>query len=65
MNNDAIVVLHGFFQLPNLEKLKVVEAINEYFDSTDREPVRAEHDRRFEELNAADPGFECKCCGRS
>jgi len=64
MNDDATVVLHGFFQLPNLEKLKVVEAINEYFDSTEREPIRVRHDHRFEKLKMADPDFECKCCGR-
>jgi len=50
MNKDAIVVLHGFFQLPNLQKKKVVDAIDDYFDSMDREPIRAEYDRLFVEL---------------
>ena len=65
MDRDATVVLHGFFQLPHLQKKKVVDAINDYFDSMDREPLRAEHDHRFDEILAADPDFECKCCGRN
>ena len=65
MNKDAIVVLHGFFQLPHLEKKKVVDAINDYFDSMDREPIRAGYDGAFEQLKSDDPTFECKCCGRS
>jgi hypothetical protein len=64
MNKDAIVVLHGFFQLPNLEKKKVVDAINDYFDSTDREPIRAAYDEAFDRLRSDEPSFECKCCER-
>ena len=41
MNKDITVIMHGFLKLPNLDKLKVVEAINEYFDSNDREPIHA------------------------
>lgn len=64
MNRDAIVVLHGFFQLPHLQKKKVVDAINDYFDSTDREPIRAEYDRAFAQIVSDEPSFECKCCER-
>lgn len=64
MENDVVVVLHGFFQLPNLSKLKIVEAINEYFDSLEKDAVREKYDRLFNELLAAEAGFECKCCGR-
>lgn len=65
MNKDAIVVLHGFFQLAHLQKKKVVDAINDYFDSLDREPIRAEYDSAFAKLEADEPSFECKCCERS
>ena len=41
MENDAIIVIHGFLQLPNLQKLKVVEAMNDYFDSMEKEVIRA------------------------
>ncbi|MEO6466453.1 MAG: hypothetical protein ABIP00_12940 [Pyrinomonadaceae bacterium] len=64
MNKDSIILLHGFFQLPHLEKKRVVDAINDYFDSMDREPIRAEHDQAFAKLKEEDPTFECKCCGR-
>ena len=64
MNADATVVIHGFFALPNREKLKVVEAINEYFDSMDRDPIRAGHDERFKSLGLTENGIECICCGR-
>lgn len=58
------IVFHGFLNLPNLEKLKVVEMINEYFDSNDREPIRAENDTKFKELDFSAPETICKCCGR-
>ena len=64
MTDDAAVVFHGFLNLPNLEKLTVVEAINEYFDSMEREPIRAENEKRFAEMDLAGTGKKCKCCGR-
>ena len=56
---------HGFFQLPNLEKKKLVDVINDYFDSMDRESIRAEYDEAFAQLKSSEPSFECKCCERN
>ncbi|HRA41852.1 MAG TPA: hypothetical protein PK108_15035 [Pyrinomonadaceae bacterium] len=53
LSDNAVVVFHGFLNLPNLEKLSIVEAINEYFDSIDRDPIRTEIDARFDEITAA------------
>lgn len=64
MTNDAIVVFHGFLNLPNLEKLTIVEGINDYFDSMDREPIRAENEDRFAKIDPGVTGATCKCCGR-
>lgn len=65
MNKDAVIVLHGFFALPNLEKLEVVNAVNEYFDAvSEREAIRRRFDDQFAELNVIGKGIECKCCGR-
>lgn len=63
MTEDATIVFHGFLNLPNLEKLTVVEAINEYFDSMEREPIRTENESRFFEIDFSS-GRKCKCCGR-
>lgn len=62
MDREAAIVLHGFLALPNREKMKVVEAMNEYFDSTEKERIRAQHDERFESLRES--GIGCPCCGR-
>lgn len=62
MENDAIIVIHGFLQLPNLQKLKVVEAMNDYFDSMEKEAIRAKHDAAFAGLDI--DSIDCKCCGR-
>lgn len=62
MEDDITMIFHGFLNLPNLEKLKLVEAINEYFDSNDREPIRKAGDEKFAKLNLA--AKICKCCGR-
>ncbi|MGD9627959.1 MAG: hypothetical protein AB7V18_01800 [Pyrinomonadaceae bacterium] len=65
MNKDAVMVLHGFFSLPNLDKLEVVNAVNEYFDAvSEREAIRRRFDDQFAELNVIGNGVECKCCGR-
>jgi hypothetical protein len=64
MNAKTTVVFHGFLQLPNLDKLEVVNAINEYFDSTEREPLRAGADAEFEKVKA-EGEIQCPCCGRN
>ena len=63
LSANATVVFQGFLNLPALEKLTIVEAINEYFDSNDREPIRAENEQRFEDLLTSSPGSQCVCCG--
>ena len=61
MSDNAAIVFHGFLNLSNLEKLSIVEAINEYFDSNEREPIRAKNDVRFNEITSA-PEWKCVCC---
>lgn len=64
MNENTAVVFNGFLNLPNLDRLALVEAINEYFDSNDREPIRAAADDRFSQIDLTAEDFKCKCCGR-
>jgi hypothetical protein len=63
MDAKTTVVFHGFLQLPNLEKLSLVNAINEYFDSTEREPIRAAADAKYDEV-IANNEINCPCCGK-
>ena len=62
MDPKTEIVFHGFLQLANLEKLALVNAVNEYFDSMDREPVRKAHDEEFAKLRVNED-FKCPCCG--
>ena len=64
MNENVTLVFNGFLNLPNLDKLALVNAINEYFDSNDREPIRAAADVRFANIDLSSADFTCKCCGR-
>jgi len=64
MEENITVVFHGFLNLPNLQKLKMVEMINEYFDSNEREPIRRANEEKFAEINFDAPENKCKCCGR-
>ncbi len=64
MNENSTLVFHGFLNLTNLEKLKFVEEINNYFDSNNREPIRAENDANFKDINFDAVNFRCKCCGK-
>ena len=64
MKDDTATVFNGFLQLQNLDKLELVNAINDYFDSNDREPIRAAADDRFETIDRSENSFKCPCCGR-
>lgn len=61
MEENITLVFQGFLNLTNLEKLKLVEKINDYFDSNNREPIRAENEAKFKDL---DLKSVCKCCGK-
>jgi hypothetical protein len=63
MEENITVVFHGFLNLPNLEKLKLVEMINDYFDSNEREPIRKANEEEFAQINF-NAENRCKCCGR-
>ena len=62
MNENITIVFHGFLNLTGKEKLKLVEEINRYFDSNDREPIREENEQKFSDLDLTKT--TCKCCGR-
>ena len=64
MKDDTATVFNGFLQLQNLDKLELVNAINDYFDSNDREPIRDAADERFEKIDRSESNFKCPCCGR-
>lgn len=64
MNENITVVFHGFLNLPNLEKLKMTEMINEYFDSMEREPIRRANEEKFAAIDFVKSKIKCKCCGR-
>jgi hypothetical protein len=64
MTDNVAIVFHGFLNLPNLEKLQLVEAVNEYFDSMDREPIRRENEEKFATLGLGSEVRKCTCCGR-
>lgn len=62
MDTKTTIVFHGFLELAALEKLALVNSINEYFDSMNREPIREANNAAFEDaLNAEGV---CPCCGR-
>ena len=64
MEENITVVFHGFLNLTAKEKLRLTEEINDYFDSNNREPIRAEADAKFAEIQVNSPEFKCKCCGK-
>ncbi len=64
MEENITLVFHGFLNLTNLEKLKLTEEINNYFDSMNREPIREENESKFRSFDFGTPGKTCKCCGK-
>jgi hypothetical protein len=63
MDENITTVLHGFFNLTMKEKMKLVESMNEYFDSTNREPIREANEFEFKKIEFNSKN-KCKCCGR-
>ena len=64
MEENITLVFQGFLNLNGKEKLRLVEAINDYFDSNEREMLRAAWDAKFAALEANSPEKKCKCCGK-
>ena len=64
MNIESVtVVFNGFLNLNGKEKLALVETINDYFDSNDRDPIRETHEKEFAKISFSDEN-RCECCGR-
>lgn len=64
MNENITVVFHGFLNLTGKEKLKLVEEMNNYFDSMYREPIREANELEFQKIKFELANKTCKCCGR-
>lgn len=64
MEENVTIVFHGFLNLTNLEKLKLTEEINNYLDSMNREPIRAEWEEKFKKIDLSASDKKCKCCGK-
>ena len=64
MEENITLVFHGFLNLTAKEKLRLVEEVNNYFDSNDREPIRAENDEKFASIDWKLSEKRCKCCGK-
>jgi hypothetical protein len=62
MDENTVVVFHGFLNLAMREKRQLVEAMNEFFDSMNREPIRADNEKEFQKIDLENT--KCKCCGR-
>jgi hypothetical protein len=64
MEENITLVFHGFLNLTALEKLRLTEEINNYFDSNDRDPIRADNEAKFKKLDLKASGKICKCCAK-
>jgi hypothetical protein len=64
MEENVTLVFHGFLNLTAKEKLRLTEEINRYFDSNEREPIRAENEEKFKRLDLSAQDKGCKCCGK-
>ncbi len=47
MNEKITIVMNGFYQLTAMEKLKLLDELNRYFESNYSEPIRKDNDQRF------------------
>lgn len=63
LERDALIVFNGFLRLPTRQKMDIVNAVNEYFDSNDRDPLRKGYEDEMAEIRASADAPDCKCCG--
>ncbi len=54
MTENVAIVFHDFLKLTNLEKLRLVEAVNDYFDSNKKEQIRAENEALFQKISGSE-----------
>ncbi|HEY8561439.1 MAG TPA: hypothetical protein VIL74_13775 [Pyrinomonadaceae bacterium] len=64
MEENVTLVFRGFLNLSAKEKLRLVEEINDYFDSNEREPIRAANEEKFAAIDWRAPDKRCRCCGK-
>lgn len=64
MDENVTVVFHGFLNLNGRQKLALVGAINDYFDSDERDPIREKNEADFARIDLSTAEKACKCCGR-
>jgi hypothetical protein len=64
MEENVTLVFHGFLNLTAKEKLRLTEEINNYFDSNEREQIRAAAEEKFAAIKLSSPEKRCKCCGK-
>lgn len=64
MEENVTIVFRGFLNLNGKEKLKLVEEINNYFDSNDRDSIRKENEIKFKNIDLKKAGKSCVCCGK-
>ena len=62
MNENTTIVYHGFLNLSMKEKKHLVDAMNEYFDSMNREPIRETAENEFAKIDLEKN--KCPCCKR-
>ncbi len=67
MNSESILVLHGFYNLTQYEQQDVLDRIDEYKNSDDKEAFKEKYKKYVEPLNfpLGPPTTGCPCCGRS
>lgn len=64
MDENVTIVFHGFLNLTTKEKLGLINEINNYFDSNDREPIRRDNEAKFQSIDFGATAKNCKCCGK-
>ncbi|HEY0051065.1 MAG TPA: hypothetical protein VGB68_17360 [Pyrinomonadaceae bacterium] len=64
MDENVTIVFHGFLNLMTKEKLQLINEINNYFDSNDRDPIRRDNEVKFKNIDFSSPAKSCKCCGK-
>jgi len=62
MNENTTIVYHGFLNLSMKEKKQLVDAMNNYFDSMNREPIRETAENELAKIDLEKT--TCPCCRR-
>lgn len=64
MNRDVLLVLQGFLNLSDVDKVELIRQLNAYQQSLDKATFKRDIGGKVKSIDLGPLSGGCKCCGR-